>query len=55
MADKSQSFRDVIVWQKAHAFTLTLYRVDTTKLPADLEEVSRLLQGYINGMAPGSL
>ena len=27
MADKSQSFRDVLVWQKAHAFTLALYRV----------------------------
>ena len=118
MADKSQSFREVIVWQKAHAFTLALYRltesfpkdelfaltsqlrravasvpsnfvegfrrrtisdklrfyniaqasadeclyqlilghdlgyVDTTKLQADLEEVSRLLQGYINGMPP---
>lgn len=116
MADKSQSFRDVIVWQKAHAFTLSLYRateafpkhelfalasqlrraaasvpsnfvegfrkrtkpdklrfyntaqasadeclyqlilahdlryVATTKLQSDLEEVSRLLQGYINGM-----
>ncbi len=116
MADKSQSFRDVLVWQKAHAFTLELYRVteafpkhelfaltsqlrraassvpsnfvegfrkrtkpdkvrfyniaqgsadeclyqlilahdlryaDTTALQADLEEVSRLLQGYINGL-----
>ena len=116
MADKSQSFRDVIVWQKAHAFTLALYRAteafpkhelfaltsqlrraaasipsnfvegfrkrtkpdklrfyniaqgsadeclyqlilahdltysDTTSLQADLEEVSRLLQGYINGL-----
>jgi four helix bundle protein len=120
MADKSQSFRDVIVWQKAHAFTLALYRTteafpkhelfaltsqlrraaasvpsnfvegfrkrtkpdklrfyntaqasadeclyqlilahdlgyaDTTKLQSDLEEVSRLLQGYINGMDPGT-
>ena len=26
MADKSQSFRDVVVWQKAHAFTLSVYR-----------------------------
>lgn len=26
MADKSQSFRDAMVWQKAHAFTLPLYR-----------------------------
>jgi four helix bundle protein len=26
MADKSQSFRDLLVWQKAHAFTLALYR-----------------------------
>ena len=116
MANKSQSFRDVLVWQKAHAFTLALYRateafpkhelfaltsqmrraaaslpsnfvegfrkrttpdklrfynisqgsadeglyqlilahdlryVDTTTLQADLEEVSRLLQGYINGL-----
>ena len=116
MADKSQSFRDVVVWQKAHAFTLALYRLtepfpkhelfaltsqlrraassipsnfvegfrkrtkpdklkfyniaqgsadeclyqlilahdlryaDTTALQADLEEVSRLLQGYINGL-----
>jgi four helix bundle protein len=120
MAEKSQSFRDVTVWQKAHAFTLALYRVtdafprhelyaltsqlrraaasvpsnfvegfrkrtkpdklrfyntaqasadeclyqlilahglgyvDTGKLQGDLEEVSRLLQGYINGMEPGS-
>lgn len=116
MADKSQSFRDVMVWQKAHAFALELYRVtealpkhelygltsqlrrsaasvpsnfvegfrkrtkaeklrfynmaqasadeclyqlilandlkytDTTNLQAQLEEVSRMLQGYINGM-----
>lgn len=116
MADKSQSFRDVVVWQKAHAFTLALYRItepfpkhelfaltsqlrraassipsnfvegfrkrtkpdklkfhniaqgsageclyqlilahdlryaDTSALQADLEEVSRLLQGYINGL-----
>ena len=116
METKSQSFRDVIVWQKAHAFTLELYRVseafpkhelfaltsqlrraaasipsnfvegfrkrktpdklrfyniaqgsadeclyqlilahdlryaDTAKLQTDLEEVSRLLQGYINGL-----
>lgn len=26
MADKSQSFRDVQVWQKADAFTLAIYR-----------------------------
>ena len=116
MTDKSQSFRQVIVWQIAHAFTLALYRltesfpkhelfgltsqlrrasasvpsnfvegfrkrtapdklryynnaqasadeclyqlilahdlgyVDTTNLQADLEEVSRLLQGYMNGI-----
>ena len=116
MTDKSQSFRDAIVWQKAHAFTLSLYRAteafprhelygltsqlrraaasmpanfvegfrkrtkpdklrfynmaqasadeclyhlilahdlgyaNTTGLQSDLEEVSRLLQGYINGM-----
>ncbi len=120
MTDKSQSFRDVIVWRKAHAFTLALYRttetfpkhelfaltsqlrqaaasvpsnfvegsrkrtkpdklryyntaqasadeclyqlilahdlgnVDTIQLQANLEEVSRLLQGYINGMSPGA-
>ena len=118
MADKSQSFRDVIVWQKAHAFALALYRTtdafpkhelygltsqlrraaasvasnfvegfrkrtkpdkvrfynmaqasadeclyqlilahdlgyaNTTDLQSALEEVSRLLQGYINGMGP---
>ncbi|MBI5769117.1 MAG: four helix bundle protein [Verrucomicrobia bacterium] len=116
MANKSQSFRDVVVWQKAHAFTLAIYRLteafpkhelfaltaqlrraaasvpsnfverfrkrtkpdklrfyniaqgsadeclyqlilahdlrytDTTALQTDLEEVSRLLQGYINGL-----
>ena len=116
MDDKSQSFRDVLVWQKAHAFALAVYRcteafpkhelfaltaqlrraassipsnfvegfrkrtkpdkirfyniaqasadeavyqlilahdlhyADTTNLQADLEEVSRLLQGYINGV-----
>ena len=116
MENKSQSFRDVTVWQKAHAFTLAVYRAsepfpkhelfaltsqvrrsaasipanfvegfrkrttpdklrfyniaqgsadeclyhlilahdlgyaDTTSLQAALEEVSRLLQGYINGM-----
>jgi four helix bundle protein len=115
MAEKSQSFRDVVAWQKAHAFTIAIYRctesfpkhevfaltsqlrraaasvpsnfvegfrkrtvpdklrfyniaqgsadeclyqlilahdlnyADTTALQADLEEVSRLLQGYING------
>jgi len=116
MADKSQSFREVIVWQKAHALVLAVYRAtesfpkhelfaltsqlrrsassvpanfvegfrkrtkpdklkfyniaqgsadeclyhlilahdlgytDTARLQADLEEVSRLLQGYINGL-----
>jgi len=116
MADKSQSFRQVVVWQKAHAFTLADYRLteafpkhemfvltsqlrraamsipsnfvegfrkrtkpdklrfyniaqgsadeclyqlilahdlrygDTAILQADLEKVSRLLQGYINGL-----
>ena len=116
MADKSQSFRDVLVWQKAHAFTLTVYRateafpkhelfgltsqqrraaasipanfvegfrkrttpdklrfyniaqgsadeclyqlilahdlryLDSITIQADLEEVSRLLQGYMNGL-----
>jgi four helix bundle protein len=119
MADKSQSFRDLLVWQKAHAFTLALYSctesfpnhelhaltaqlrraaasvpsnivegfrrrtkpdklrfyntaqasadeclyqlilahdlhyADTTALQADLDEVSRLLQGYINGLERG--
>ena len=119
MADKSQSFREVLVWQKAHAFTLAVYKasepfpkhelfaltsqlrrsassvpanfvegfrkrtkpdkmkfyniaqgssdeclyhlilahdlhyVDTTALQADLEQVSRLLQGYINGLESG--
>jgi four helix bundle protein len=116
MAEKSQSFRDVVAWQKAHAFALAIYRAtevfpkhelfaltaqlrraaasvpsnfvegfrkrttpdkvrfyniaqgsadeclyqlilahdlgytDTARLQADLEEVSRLLQGYINGL-----
>ncbi len=116
MSNKSQSFRDVLVWQKAHAFALALYRcteafpkhemfsltaqlrraaasipsnfvegfrkrtkpdklrfyniaqgsadeclyqlilvhdlgyTDTLSLQADVEEVSRLLQGYINGL-----
>jgi four helix bundle protein len=116
MSDKSQSFRDVLVWQKAHAFTLAVYRTsesfpkhesfaltsqlrraassvpsnfvegfrkrtkpdklkfynivqgsadeclyqlilahdlgytDSTRLQADLEEVSRLRQGYMNGL-----
>jgi four helix bundle protein len=27
MADNSQSFRDVLVWQKAHAFTRAIYRL----------------------------
>jgi four helix bundle protein len=119
MASRSQNFRDVLVWQKAHAFTLQVYRAteifpkhelfaltsqlrraaasipsnfvegfrkrtkpdklrfyniaqgsadeclyqlilaqdlryaDTTGLQADLEEVSRLLQGYINGLERG--
>jgi four helix bundle protein len=116
MNTKSQSFRDVIVWQKAHAFALSLSRVtagfphseryglvsqlrraavsipsnivegfrkrtkadkarfyntaqgsadeclyqliptqdlgyaETRKLQEDAEEVSRILQGYINGL-----
>ena len=116
MSEKSQSFRDITVWQKAHAFTLATYRVteafpkheqfaltsqlrraassipsnftegfrkntipdklryyniaqgsadeclyhlilshdlgyaNTTSLQADLDEVCRLLQGYINGI-----
>ncbi len=32
MINKSQSFRDVIVWQRAHAFTLAVYRV-TERFP----------------------
>ena len=113
---KSQSFRQLVVWQKAHAFTLALYQcteafpkheqfglasqlrraaanvpsnlvesyrkrtkpdkirfyniaqgaadeclyqlilahdlryADTDALQKDIEEVSRLLQGYINGL-----
>jgi four helix bundle protein len=116
MTDKSQSFRDVLVWQKAHAFTLGVYRqteafpkhelftltsqlrraaasipanfvegfrkrtmpdklkfynivqgsadeclyhfilahdlnyIDTTAAQCDLEEISRMLQGCINGL-----
>lgn len=116
MTDKSQSFRDVIVWQKAHTFALTIYRategfpkheqfaltsqlrraatsipsnfvegfrkrttpdklrfyniaqgsadeclyqlilahdlnyIDTTTLQSDVEEISRMLQGYTNGL-----
>jgi four helix bundle protein len=119
-AEKSQSFRDVIAWQKAHAFALAVYRcteafpkhelfglssqlrraaasvpsnfvegfrkrspqdkiryyniaqasadeclyqlilahdlgyVDTGTLQHDLDEVSRLLQGYINGLQRSS-
>src|SRR3990170_3924110 len=26
MADKSQSFRDVVAWQRAHAFALAIYK-----------------------------
>ena len=121
MSGTSQSFRDVIVWQKAHAFALTLYRctesfpryelyalvtqlrraavsipsnlvegfrkrtkpdkikfyniaqgsadeclyqlilahdlgyADTRQLQTDLEEVSRMLQGYINGLERSSI
>ncbi len=117
MEPKSQSFRDVTVWQKAHAFTLAVYRIseafpkhelfgltsqlrraaasipanfvegfrkrttpdklkfyniaqgsadeclyhlilahdlnyaDTLVLQADLEEISRLLQGYMTGLS----
>lgn len=59
MADKSQSFRDVIVWQKAHAFTWELYRA-TEGFPkhehfALTSQLRRVLQGYINGMPPDSL
>ncbi len=116
MAEKSQSFRDVLVWRNAHAFTLEVYRcteafpkhelfaltsqlrrsaasipsnfvegfrkrtkpdkirfyniaqgsadeclyqlilahdlryADTSALQTDLEQISRLLQGYINGL-----
>lgn len=119
MAEKSQSFRDVVAWQRAHAFALAIYKTtesfpkhelfaltsqlrraaasvpsnfvegfrkrmkpdklrfyniaqgsadeclyqlilshdlkyaDTTALQSELEEVSRLLQGYINGMERG--
>ncbi len=30
MTNKSQSFRDVVVWQRAHAFTLAVYRATET-------------------------
>ncbi len=30
MNDKSHSFRDVLVWQKAHAFALAVYRCTDT-------------------------
>ena len=32
MAEKSQSFRDILVWQKAHALALAIYRC-TEKFP----------------------
>ena len=117
MADKSQSFRDVLVWQKAHAYALAVYRItesfpkhelfgltsqlrraassipsnfvegfrkrttpdkirydniaqgsadesayqlilshdlgyaNTTSLQTDLDEIARLLHGYIRGLA----
>jgi len=120
MSDKSQSFRDVVAWQKAHALALAVYRctknfpkeetygltsqlrravssvpsnfvegyrkrtvpdklrfyntaqasadeclyqlilahdlgyANTVALQADVEEVSRLLQGYMNGFDRGS-
>jgi four helix bundle protein len=120
MVDPSQSFRDVVVWQKAHAFVLAIYRcteafpkqemfaltsqlrraaasipanfvegfrkrthpdklrfyniaqgsgdeclyhlilahdlryADTQTLQVQLEEVSRLLQGYMNGLERNS-
>ncbi|MEO7599536.1 MAG: four helix bundle protein [Opitutus sp.] len=120
MSDKSQSFREVIVWQKAHAFALAVYRcteafpkhevyaltsqlrraaasvpsnfvegfrkrttpdklrfynmaqgsadeclyqlilahdleyADTTELQANVEELSKLLQGYSNGLLRAS-
>jgi four helix bundle protein len=120
MEHGSQSFRDVVVWQKAHAFCLAVYRctdafpqheqfaltsqlrlaassipsnfvegfrkrtkpdklrfyniaqgsadealyqlilahdlgyADTLALQASVEEVSRVLQGYINGLERGS-
>ena len=116
MAGKSQSFREVVAWKRAHAFALAIYKAtesfprheqfaltsqlrraassvpanfvegfrkrtrpdkirfyniaqgsadeclyhlilahdlkyaDTTELQTELEEVSRLLQGYINGL-----
>ncbi|HVU18158.1 MAG TPA: four helix bundle protein [Candidatus Didemnitutus sp.] len=34
MTNKSQSFREVVAWQKAHAFVLDLYRV-TGLFPAE--------------------
>ena len=33
MSEAAKSFRDLIVWQKAHAFTLEIYRV-TDAFPA---------------------
>jgi four helix bundle protein len=30
MTEKSQSFREVLMWQKAHAFTLSVYRATET-------------------------
>jgi four helix bundle protein len=120
MADKSQSFRDVLAWQRAHSFALAIYKAtesipkhelfaltsqlrraaasipsnfvegfrkrtkpdklrfyniaqgsadeclyqlilahdlqytDTAALQSELEEVSRLLQGYMNGMGRDS-
>jgi len=117
MTDTAQSFREVLLWQKAHAFVLSLYRategfpkseqfaltsqirrsaasvpsnfvegfrkrttpdklrfyniaqgsadeclyqlilahdlgyVDTTQLQTDIEEVSRMLQGYMTALS----
>jgi len=43
----AKSFQDLIVWQKSHAFVLSIYGLTKDRaLLESAEEVSKLLTGY---------
>ncbi len=44
--EPAKSFRDLVVWQRSHALTHLQTKID----PADLDDVARLLGGYIRAL-----
>ena len=49
--EKSKSFEDVILWQKAHKFVLSIYKMTAdfpkSELIEELKEVGKMLNSYM--------